>query len=275
MPLAILGFMSSRIVHADHWIGDAGFIVPDLGGDWRQPVHLAPLAPWQAWLLVSALVTSGVAFALGAFTRAAGAVFAITLAYVALADRLAAFTVSKLAPVLVLALVATPCAARTSVDAWWAARRGRAAGAPTHVSWGNVRFFQALLVVFYLGAGVCKLRGDWLDRYDVLWTHLHDSYQTPVTVLVANLAPTWSWGGLQVATLVFETGAPLLLAAPWTRGPALAYGLAMHAMIGLMFGPVVWFSLLMMIWLAASFAPPRWLEVALRWPAGAALTRER
>ncbi|MBE7448335.1 MAG: hypothetical protein HS111_05460 [Kofleriaceae bacterium] len=108
------------------------------------------------------------------------------------------------------------------------------------------------------------MRGDWLDRYDVLWTHLHDSYQTPVTVLVANLAPTWSWGGLQVATLVFETGAPLLLAAPWTRGPALAYGLAMHAMIGLMFGPVVWFSLLMMIWLAASFAPPRWLEVALR-----------
>ncbi|MBE7448336.1 MAG: hypothetical protein HS111_05465 [Kofleriaceae bacterium] len=43
VPLAILGFMSSRIVHADHWIGDAGFIVPDLGGDWRQPV------PWRRW----------------------------------------------------------------------------------------------------------------------------------------------------------------------------------------------------------------------------------
>ena len=29
-PLAILGFMSTRIAHADEWIGDAGFRVPDL-----------------------------------------------------------------------------------------------------------------------------------------------------------------------------------------------------------------------------------------------------
>ena len=34
-PLAMLGFMSGRLAHADEWIGDAGFRVPDLGGDWR------------------------------------------------------------------------------------------------------------------------------------------------------------------------------------------------------------------------------------------------
>jgi hypothetical protein len=34
----------------------------------------------------------------------------------------------------------------------------------------------------------------------------------------------------------------------------------MHAMIGLMFGPVVWFALLMMTLLVGCFLPSRWLE---------------
>ena len=42
-PLAILGFMSGRLAHADEWIGDAGFRVPDLGGDWRQPIYILSL----------------------------------------------------------------------------------------------------------------------------------------------------------------------------------------------------------------------------------------
>jgi hypothetical protein len=51
---------------------------------------------------------------------------------------------------------------------------------------------------------------------------------------------------------------------PWTRPYALVFGLGMHLMIGLMFGPVIWFSLLMMTLLVASYAPARWLERALR-----------
>jgi hypothetical protein len=37
----------------------------------------------------------------------------------------------------------------------------------------------------------------------------------------------------------------------------------MHATIGIMFGPVVWFSLLMSILIFASFAPVPWLTRAL------------
>jgi hypothetical protein len=42
------------------------------------------------------------------------------------------------------------------------------------------------------------------------------------------------------------------------------FGVGMHLMIGLMFGPVIWFSLLMMTLLVASYAPAPWLARALR-----------
>jgi hypothetical protein len=63
-------------------------------------------------------------------------------------------------------------------------------------------------------------------------------------------------------TLAFEALAPLWFALQRTRPYALAWGLAMHAMIGLMFGPVIWFSLLMASLLVACFGPLRWLEAA-------------
>jgi hypothetical protein len=69
---------------------------------------------------------------------------------------------------------------------------------------------------------------------------------------------------MQWLTLVFEVGAPLWFALPWTRIPALVYGVAMHAMIGLMFGPVIWFSLLMITLLVAAYAPAGWLGVLFR-----------
>src|SRR5258708_28961585 len=91
-PLAVLGFMSGRIVHADEWIGDAGFHVPDLGGDWRQPLFIPALPSWAAWTLGSAMVASGLACCLGVKTRASALVFAATLVFVALSDRLESYT---------------------------------------------------------------------------------------------------------------------------------------------------------------------------------------
>ena len=72
--------------------------------------------------------------------------------------------------------------------------------------------------------------------------------------------PTWAWPILQVTVLVYELGSPIWFSLKWTRTPALIYGLGMHAMIGLMFGPVIWFSVLMMTLLVASYAPIKWLE---------------
>jgi hypothetical protein len=259
VPLVVLGFLSSRLVHADDWLSTRGFHVPDLGGnDWRQPLYLSPLPPWAAWAVAAATIASGLALAAGSFTRAAGGIFAALLAYVALADRLEAFTVSKLAPVLVLALVWAPSGARFSVDAWRARRRAPAAARVTTDGSGAIRFFQVFLVVMYSGSGIAKLRGDWLTA-PVLWSHVHDDYQTAVSYFLVRSLPAAAWSALQWLTLAFECGAPLWFALRATRTPALVAGLAMHAMIGLMFGPVIWFALLMSSLLVASYAPARWL----------------
>jgi hypothetical protein len=252
-PLAILGFMSGRLAHADEWIGDAGFHVPDLEGDWRQPLYIPPLPSAAAWVVAFAMVVSGVACSLGWKTRASALTFAATLAYVALADRLAAFTVSKLSPAVILALAAAPAGTRLGLDA----RARRATGdAPSRLRpLGSVRFLQLLPVVVYSASGLAKARGDWLKEPLVLWSHLHDSYQTPVALWLARALPIWLWTTFQGLVLLFEVGAPLWFASSRARPLALAFGLGMHVMIGLMFGPVVWFAILMATLLAAGHFP--------------------
>ncbi|MBW8888180.1 MAG: HTTM domain-containing protein [Fibrobacteres bacterium] len=262
LPPAILGFLSLRMVHASDWLSVNGFSVPRMAtGDWRQPLYLAPLQVWQAWALCAATVAAGTAFCLGFYTRLTGALFAVCLIYLALADRLAAFTVSKLGAVLILALIFTPCGERISLDAL---RRGSAA--KTVCTWGNARFFQVLLVLFYCLAGLAKVRGDWLREPNVLFSHLQDSYQTWGSYFLARHVPLGFWHGLRWVVMGLEVGAPLWFMLPWTRLPALCAALGMHAFIGIGFGPVAWFGLLMCVYVTGAFAPPAWLEAFFAWP---------
>jgi len=258
-PLAILGFMSGRLAHADEWIGDHGFRVPDLGGDWRQPIYVPPLPSTVAWAVAVAMVASGLACAAGLWTRKAGLVFAATLAFVAVSDRLAAFTVSKMSPVVMLAVALGPAGSRLGVDA--ARRRKRTGKRPKKLRpAASLRFLQCLLVVIYSASGIAKARGDWLKMPLVLWTQLHDSYQTAVSFALASHLPGWSWTVMQGLVLTFEMGAPLWLGMPRTRPFAFVFALGMHAMIGLMFGPVLWFALLMMALLVGGYAPDAWID---------------
>ena len=132
------------------------------------------------------------------------------------------------------------------------------------MSGGCVRYFQIFLPVFYASSGYWKATGDWLDYPYVLWTHLHDSYQTPISWVLANHTPPFVFTILQGVTLLFELLAPLWFALPWTRRYALVWGIGMHFMIGVMFGPVIWFSLLMITLLVGSYAPERYLRRVLR-----------
>jgi hypothetical protein len=271
-PLAILGFMSGRLAHADEWLGEAGFHGPDLGGDYRQPLYLPALPGAWCWGVAAVMVASGIALSAGFRARQAAFVFAVSLAYVALADRLAAFTVSKMSPVVALALCLSPCGARFGVSAFLRGRKPARKGAlppPSLVAGGSVRFFQALLVVMYCSSGVAKARGDWLGHSFVLWSHLHDSYQTWFSWLLMRHVPWAAWTVLQGLVLGFEVLAPLWFSLPRARVPALLFGVGMHAMIGMMFWPVRWFALLMMSLLVASFTPEEVLlrlEIVLRRP---------
>jgi uncharacterized membrane protein YphA (DoxX/SURF4 family) len=265
VPLAVLGFLSSRLVHADHWLSPVGFHVPDLGGgDWRQPLYLPPMPVGAAWAMAGAITVSGLCVAAGLATQPAAAIFALMVGYTTLADRLEAFTVNKLAPVLTLALFLAPSGARYGVDAWRRSRRDPAAPCPTEVEGGAIRFFQLLLVTMYSASGIAKMRGDWLTK-QVLWTHLHDQYQTHIAWLIMRILPGWAWWALQGLVLLFEVGAPLWFALSWTRTPALVLGVGMHAMIGIMFGPVVWFALLMGSMLVACYLPEPILLRMRRW----------
>jgi hypothetical protein len=255
-PLFILGFFGSRIAHADEWLGTAGFHVSQIGsGDYRQPLYLPALPNGAAWVVAILLTASGLALFAGFRTRIAAAIFAAASFYVALADRLATFTVTKLAPAIAIALAFSIAGSRFGVDAALALRsdpaRTRMESAPA----GAVRFFQVLLPVFYMSSGLCKMRGDWLHHPVVLFTHLHDSYQTAFTHLLASTLPSWTWTCFQAFVLALETLAPLWFGLRWTRPYALIAALSMHAMIGMMFWPVRWFALLMMTLLTASFAP--------------------
>jgi uncharacterized membrane protein YphA (DoxX/SURF4 family) len=263
-PLAILGFLSSRIAYADQWISDGGFCLPNLGAEDRHASAYLPAVPeWAAWSIAAALALSGLFVSVGYKTRPSAGVFAILLAYVALADRLAAFTVNRIAPVIAIALCLSPAGTRFSVDAWLAVRRLKSEPVEPlleEVSGGVVRFFQAFLVVFYSASGICKARGDWLKNPAVLWTHLHDSYQTAFTLFLANRLPGFTWTVFQAMTLAFECCSLIWLVPHRLRRFGLGFGLAMHLLIGLMFGPVIWFSLLMMTLLSASYLPSGLLE---------------
>jgi uncharacterized membrane protein YphA (DoxX/SURF4 family) len=258
-PLAILGFMSGRLAHADEWIGDAGFRVPDLGGDWRQPLYVPALPSLLAWAVAATMIASGLACALGYKTRRSALVFAATLAFVALSDRLAAFTVSKMSPAVVLAIAAGPAGTRLGVDA---RRKALATGTPPPAMqrMPSLRFLQLLPVTIYSASGIAKARGDWLSVPLVLWSHLHDSYQTAISFALASTLPGWSWTLMQYSVLAFEMGAPLWFGLTRTRTYAMVFGLGMHAMIGLCFGPVLWFALLMMTLLVGGYLPERFLD---------------
>lgn len=256
-PLVVLGFMAGRIAHVGDWIGGEGFRVPDLGGDWTQPLYVPPLPLWAARAVGALMIASGLSVVVGFKTKWSALVFAATLAFVALSDRLAAYSVSKLGPTIMIAIAASSAGTRLSIDSRGKKKKKAklARGAPA------LRFVQALPIVIYSASGIAKMRGDWLKDPLVLWSQMHGNYQTWLAFWLATVLPAWAWTAMQGATLVFEVLAPIWFALRRTRNIALVFGITMHVMIALLFAPVVWFSLLMITLLVAGHLPDRFFEV--------------
>ncbi len=256
IPLAILGFLSSRLIHPSDWLSIEGFQIPNLGhSDWRQPFYIPPLPIMGAVGICILTPFSGLFTSLGLFTKISSGTFSFCLIYLALADRLAAFTVSKLGAVLILALFLTPAGNTFSLDALLNLKKISFPRESIRITWGNIRFFQILIVVLYMASGIAKIHGDWLTQNHVLWSHLHDSYQTATSYWIAHFLPYSSWTFLQYLVLIFEIGAPLFFFFPQTRIVALVIGLGMHLFIALAFGPVIWFGILMIFLLMGCFSP--------------------
>ncbi len=257
-PLAALGFMSGRAMYAGEWIGDAGFRVPHLPTVAAQPLWIPGLPVDLAWFLVFVMFTSGLMVSAGYRTRPAALVFASTLVFVGLSDRASAFTVSKISPVIMMVIACGPSGSRFGVDAWARAKRGEPA-APAVLPLAPIRFLQVFLSLFYCSSGIAKGGSDWLTTPLTVWSHLHDSYQTDAALLLAKTLPAFAWPQIQYMVLFFELFAPVLFAVSWLRPVGLAFGLMLHTMIAIMFGPVIWFAFLMMSMLLGCFLPERWV----------------
>lgn len=232
--LALFIYTLAWTFEAREWLTPVGYHVsPAASYGLQLPVPLLSPVALPVFLLV--YLGSMVAILLDLRPRAFSYVVVAGLLYVTTADRLASFSMNKLALVSWLVLLLAPWPERSGDDASEEPPQLRSA-------W-PLRICQATVLLQYFGAGVCKLRGDWLDSSKVLWLQAQDVYMTELSAWMVRELPAWVWVGLQHGALAFELLAPILFCVRRLRPIAFAWGLAMHLGIGLMMYRVGFFSL--------------------------------
>lgn len=234
LTLALLIYTLAWSLEAREWLTPAGFhISPAASHGLQLPIPLLRGGALPVFLIL--YIGSMVAILLDLRPRACSYVVFVGLLYVTTADRLAAFSMNKLALVSWLILLLAP---------WPKPSNESESDHPPELrsAW-PLRILQATLLLQYVGAGICKLRGDWLDSSKVLWLQAQDVYMTDLSAWMVRELPTGVWAGLQHGALAFELLAPILLCVRRLRPLGFAWGLAMHLGIGLMMYRVGYFSL--------------------------------
>jgi hypothetical protein len=128
--------------------------------------------------------------------------------------------------IILFYLMLCPCGAAWSLDSWLRARRRGWSGPVKVYPWPLRLLFLQLVLIYFLN-GLYKLFSEEWRQGMTLGYVLCDlnltrvSYvQLPVPYALTKLA-TWS-------VLAWESGFPLWVALPWTRKPALAFGVLFH-----------------------------------------------
>lgn len=262
--LSLLVYTLAWSLEAREWLSDAGYHVsPEITRGLQYSVPLLP--GWAVPVFLVVYVGSMVAILLRVRPRLFSWVVLLGLAYVTFADRLAAFSMNKIALVAWLVICLSPW-----VSPWPSPEpgSGSSSGEPateqpaTLASAWPIRVLQATVILQYLGAGICKLRGDWLDSSRVLWLQAQDVYMTDLAAWLVRTLPMWVWAGMQHTSLAFELLAPILFCLRRARPVAFVWGAAMHLGIALLMYRVGYFSLSVVAYYVLFF-DERWLE-ALR-----------
>jgi hypothetical protein len=234
MTLALLLYTLAWSTEAREWLTPVGFHVsPQASYGLQLPVPLLRGAALPVFLFI--YIGSMVAILLNVLPRACSYLVFFGLLYVTTADRLAAFSMNKLALAAWLVMLLAPWPARSDTDDPDQPPQLRSA-------W-SLRICQATLLLQYFGAGLCKLRGDWLTSSKVLWLQAQDVYMTELSAWMVRELPSRAWAALQHGALAFELLAPILFCVRRLRPIGFAWGLAMHIGIGLMLYRVGYFSL--------------------------------
>lgn len=234
--LALFVYTLAWSFEAREWLTPAGFHVsPAASHGLQLPIPLLGSVALPVFLVL--YLGSMVAILLDLRPRLFAPVVFVGLLYVTTADRLASFSMNKLALVAWLVLLLTPWPESGAQSESESAQLRSARSA-----W-PLRILQATVLLQYFGAGVCKLRGGWLSSSRVLWLQAQDVYMTDLSAWMVRELPLWVWAGLQHGALAFELLAPILFGVRRLRPLGFAWGLAMHLGIGLMMYRVGYFSL--------------------------------
>lgn len=234
--LALFIYTLAWSLEAREWLTTAGFHVsPEASRGLQIPVPLLGSGALPVFLIL--YIGSMVAILLDLRPRLFSYVVFAGLLYVTTADRLASFSMNKLALVAWLVLLLAPWPKRTVDDAT------PSEDPPQLRSAWPLRILQGTVLLQYFGAGVCKLRGGWLSSSKTLWLQAQDVYMTDLSAWMVRELPGWAWAGMQHGALAFELLAPILFCVRRLRPLGFAWGLAMHLGIGLMMYRVGYFSL--------------------------------
>jgi hypothetical protein len=220
--LLLLADAASWLPHAEELFSSEGF---HLG-------LLAPLAPPPALatFLCAALAASALLAAVGLWTRASLAVTAVLWSFLYAIDQINEKAITSIAILVLAILLASPSAARYSLDDWLARRRGLERR-PGTASIFPLRLLQLEFAQVYFFAGLVKLFvPGWRDGTIPLRS-LRSQWATDLGVWISGWAPeilirAGGWG-----TILFELTAPFCLFIPRARAAWIAAGVLFHAAI--------------------------------------------
>ena len=233
--IGMIGFM------AQWWFDDAaerltseGFHLSAqaAGSAWLSP---PPLPLWALAPFGAAFFGTMLAFTVGFRLRLTTPAVLIFMLFVSHVDPAASYTPNNLFIVTLAVLCVAPRGCYWSVDR-----------VPIRsVSVWPVRILQATLLMAYVGAGACKLRGEWMSNSHTLRTFALGFYRTDAAAWLLRHWPTEAWTLIQSLSLAFELLAPLLFAVRRFRGLGFVWGAGMHMGIGIMMDEFGWFSVQM------------------------------
>lgn len=207
--------------------------------------------------LFAGLLASSLAFALGLFTRAAGAAaIALHVLFVAVHPLAHYGWAGMLAPFATY-VVLSRAGDYASLDAWRRRRRGEAPPDGTLPAW-PMRLLQIHVAAMYFHSGFARIDDpDWL-RGEVLYEALARDLFTRFTLDLHAWKPALRL--LSYAVFLLEPAAAFLLWIPKVRTLCALALLAMHGILELLTN-VGWWNPLMVAGLV-TFLPPAWVARA-------------
>ena len=233
-----------------HWLwSEHGFLAETLVRYQEHPLRFHTELVFAAILVSSAFLTIGLA------TRASGLVAALSMAVLGSSGYAHTWGWSTVMPAVLAIVALSPARNGWSVDAWWAARRGR--WLPTVAPEWSLRLLQVHVAVVYLAASWHRVndRG-WIHGEMVYAAFANGMYTRFPYVDPQPFKPIFRV--LSYVTEFLEVTAPFALWWRKTRIPyvfglmALHFGLEVSAIVG-------WWQPMMIVLLVV-FLPPTWLQ---------------